>query len=100
MKRKFWFLVPIIGVAAAALIGGAVMWLWNAILPQVVGVQPIDFWQALGLFVLCRILFGGFKGGGGGRHGQRMRWRRERWMNMSAEERAQMREQWQARCKR
>lgn len=35
------------------------MWLWNAIVPDITkdAVTPIGFWQALGLNVLCGILF-------------------------------------------
>jgi hypothetical protein len=35
------------------------MRLWNALLPELFGWRQVTFWQALGLLVLCRILFGG-----------------------------------------
>ena len=64
------------GVAASVAIvlftfvgGEAVKLLWNWLLPPLFGLPIVTFWQALGLLVLCRILFGGF-----GRHGGR-RWR-------------------------
>jgi hypothetical protein len=78
------------GLAAVAGFGGAVMWLWNALLPQIFGIAAVNFWQALGLLVLCRMLFGSF----GGKH-----WMphahthfhnnpiREKWMKMTPEER-------------
>ena len=90
-------------IAAAVLLFGAlVMWLWNNILPAVLGVGALTYWQAVGLLVLCRILFGGFRGGrpGGGRPGWSHRgpeWR-EKWMNMSDEERAKFRAEWRERC--
>ncbi len=34
-----------------------VMWLWNALLPDLFGIQEIGFWQAWGLYVLASILF-------------------------------------------
>jgi hypothetical protein len=37
-----------------------VMLLWNALLPAIFGVTCINYWQAAGLIVLTRILFGGF----------------------------------------
>ena len=44
--------------------GEVVMHLWNWLLPALFGWRLITFWQALGLLALCRILFGGFGGGG------------------------------------
>lgn len=85
-------------------IGGAiVMFLWNAILPDVTGFKPITFWQALGLLVLFKILFGGF-----GRH-RGERWNRkwnkkwnhkmkQKWMNMTDEEKAAFKSKWKNYC--
>jgi hypothetical protein len=44
--------------------GGIVMLLWNWLLPALFGWRLITFWQALGILVLSRVLFGGL-----GRHG-------------------------------
>lgn len=41
-----------------ALLSTAVMLLWNNILPAVLNVHTINFWQAMGIFVLSKILFG------------------------------------------
>ncbi|WP_435946781.1 hypothetical protein [Dryocola sp. BD586] len=80
----------VIGVVLVAVLGLLVMSLWNALLPAVIGVKSIGFWQALGLLVLCRILFGGlgWRPGmfGMGRERRRMH---ERWMQMTPEEREQ-----------
>ncbi|SCC09907.1 hypothetical protein GA0061071_105307 [Kosakonia oryzendophytica] len=75
----------VIGVVLLVVLGLVVMSLWNAVLPAIVGVKTIGFWQALGLLVLCRILFGGlgFRPGMFGRH-RRMH---ERWMQMTPEQR-------------
>jgi hypothetical protein len=68
MRRK-WVMIPV-GLAAVALFtflgGTAVRLLWNWLVPPLFGLPPVTFWQAIGLLVLCRILFGGF-----GRHGGR-----------------------------
>ena|SRR5476649_2057569 len=78
----------LIVVVAAGVLGGAVMLLWNLIMPGLlVGSRPIDYWHALGLLVLCRILFGGFRGHGGW-HGHR-HW--QKWQAMTEEEREQFR---------
>ncbi len=34
-----------------------VMWLWNGLMPTLFGLKTITFLQALGLGVLCRLLF-------------------------------------------
>jgi hypothetical protein len=71
-------------VAGIVLLGFMVMLLWNWVIPTVfVGGRSIDFLHALGLLVLSRILFGGFRGHGGWR-GHR-HWRR--WERMTPEER-------------
>lgn len=43
-------------------ITGIVMWLWNLLLPEIIGVKAINFWQAMGILVLSKILFGGIHG--------------------------------------
>jgi hypothetical protein len=71
-------------LAGIAVLGLVVMLLWNWIVPAVfVSGRVIGYWQALGLLVLSRILFGGFRGHGGWR-GHR-HWRR--WERMTPEER-------------
>jgi hypothetical protein len=88
MKRnRFWRIlrIALFGVLAVTLVSFVVMSLWNTLLPGIFGVKAISFWQALGLLVLSKILFGGFRPGGGG-----PRWRRrmmERWEQMTPEER-------------
>jgi hypothetical protein len=76
---------------AAAGFSAVTMLLWNALLPQIFGVVAINFWQALGLLVLSRILFCRFGGRHPfGAHGMGHKTRnalREKWMNMTPEER-------------
>ncbi|MCB0572835.1 MAG: hypothetical protein KDC66_23865, partial [Phaeodactylibacter sp.] len=81
-------------VAALFLLSAVVMLLWNAILPVVTSAKPLTYPQALGLLVLSRILFGSIRFGQPGwgpppPHKERYRAWREKWMNMSDEERAQ-----------
>lgn len=80
-----------------------VMGLWNAILPEVIGVKAITFWQALGILILSKILFGGFGGGKGGpwKEKARARWNdrmMNKWVNMSSEEKEKFKSSWEARC--
>ena len=77
-------------VVAAAVLAAMVMLLWNAVVPAVfAGGRSIDYPHAVGMLVLCRILFGRFGGPGGGRHGHR-RW--GRWQAMTPEERQQFKQ--------
>lgn len=88
MKRNRIIRGFFILLAAAALISVAsfgVMSLWNWLMPALFHLPAITAWQALGLLVLCRLLFGGFRG-------HRAHWRRrmrERWNHMSPAEREQ-----------
>lgn len=98
MRRKWmFFLIPPAIVAFVAIFGEIVMRLWNWLLPSLFGWHPIGFWQALGLLVLCRILFGGFGGHGPGRNRMRRRWI-ERWEQMTPEEREKFRQGMRGRC--
>lgn len=79
------------------------MFLWNAILPSVItSVGALTYLQAIGLLILCRILFGGFRGGGyRGYQGYKNNpaWK-EKMMNMSEEEREKFKNEWRERCGR
>jgi hypothetical protein len=71
-----------------ATFSAAVMWLWNALIPDIFGITAINYWQALGLLVLARLLFSGF--GGRGKMlagGFRKNPIHEKWMKMTLEER-------------
>jgi hypothetical protein len=94
--KVFFFLT--MAVLFAVILGTVVMWLWNAIIPEVTGFKPLNWWQAIGLLVLSRILFGGMRFGSGNSPWARKRkyWK-ERWQHMSPEERVRMREKWQQR---
>ena len=67
----------VIGITIFIFLGGKVVQLlWNWLLPPLFGFPMVSFWQALGLLVLSRILFGGL--GRGGHRGPRgMRFSRE-----------------------
>ena len=64
MRRKLWIApLAILAIALFVWIGGeVVMHLWNWLLPALFGWRLITFWQAVGLLVLCRILFGRWGG--------------------------------------
>jgi hypothetical protein len=67
-----WVLLGIIGFTAFALLLGAIiMWLWNWLMPMVFHLGIITFWQAVGLAILARLLFGSFHHGGAHYRGRR-----------------------------
>lgn len=94
--KVLFFVTIFLAFASAA--SFVVMFLWNAILPDVVGVKPLSFWQAAGLLLLAKILFGGI--GGRGEHWKNKRkgdWK-NKWMSMNDEERHEMKARWKERC--
>lgn len=78
-ENRFIF-IPLAVAAFLTLISYVVMQLWNALLPGILHVGVITFWQAMGIFILCKILFGFGKGRGG--------WGRDKgpWMRHRMEE--------------
>jgi hypothetical protein len=103
MRRKMIWIAPlaILAMAAFMVIGGEVVrLLWNWLLPSLFGWRLINFWQAVGLLALCRILFGRW-GGRGFRPSFRGRMR-ERWEQMTPEDREEFRKKfrdsWRSRC--
>jgi hypothetical protein len=98
-KGRFLFapLAPLLFFGITAI----VMLLWNAVLPDLLQVKRISYWQSAGLLLLCRILFGGFgfRGPGGRFSGgdRQAKWQ-SKLQNMSDEERAEFKNRWRQRC--
>src|SRR5258707_734404 len=100
--KRFW-IRKVIGIICMVIVGimvfsGIVMLLWNNLLPALFHFPVISFWQALGLLLLSKILFGGFRGGG-----PRGQWKdkmKQKWMNMTPEEKEKFKEDWGRRCRR
>jgi hypothetical protein len=95
--RKLAVLIPI-GILALTIFGLVVMNLWNYVVPAVFGGKVITFWQALGVLVLSRILFGGFFRRGG--FGDRRKAREAIWERLTPEEREKLRAGMRERCGR
>src|SRR5580704_12829929 len=94
--KRMIFIAPaaIVGILLFIFIGGEiVLHLWNWLLPPLFGWRLITFWQALGILVLCRILFGGSGWHRSGRSNYRRRMA-ERWEHMTPEERERFRQSW------
>ena len=87
--------------ALIAVLSWVVMSLWNALIPDLFHGPMVTFWQAAGLLVLSKILFGGLRGRHGGWH-RHYGWRREmwrqKWESMTPEERERLRARFRHRC--
>ena len=57
-----WFILGIFAaIGFALLIGLIIMWLWNWLMPEIFGLTTINYWQAVGIIILAKFLFGGFR---------------------------------------
>lgn len=61
---KIFFFI-LLGIAIAFLVGYIVMRLWNWLMPHLFGLPPVSYWEAVGVLILAKIIFGF---GGGGSH--------------------------------
>ena len=96
---RFRYFIPFIIIGIVALMALAVRGLWNGVLTDVLNVKTITYWQALGILVLAKILFGGFpcRGGRCGPGKWRERMSMKRWESLTPEERERMREEMHTR---
>jgi len=82
--------------------GWLVMSLWNALIPAIFQGPVITFWQAIGLLVLTRLLFAGFRPWSSYRQ-HRRHWQK-RWeakmASLTPEEREKIRLAYEKRCGR
>lgn len=62
-------------VALAFLFGYFVMLLWNYLMPAIFSLGEITFLQAVGIIILARLIFGGFKHGGHDHHNFHSKWK-------------------------
>jgi hypothetical protein len=86
------FKIALLVVTGIAALGWVVMLLWNWLMPELfTGAQKIGYFQALGVFLLSKILFGGCHA-----HG-RWKERRQRWESMTPEEREQLKGRFKSR---
>lgn len=96
MKRPWIFYVAKAAFCITAglfLFGWVVMTLWNNLVPMLFGGPAIGLGQALGLFVLARLLFGfGVWRRAGGRRGEKQ------FSAMTPDERAKFRDAYAKRC--
>lgn len=90
-------LIPFAVAGFLALFTYAVQSLWNCVVTDVFALKAITYWQALGLLVLAKILFGGFPHRNGCRSSWRDRAMARRWESATPEEREKLREEMRRR---
>ncbi|HCW06802.1 MAG TPA: hypothetical protein DGG95_05490 [Cytophagales bacterium] len=99
MRKVSWIVkIGVMILLATAAFTFVTMSLWNWLVPVLFHGPVIDFWQALGLLVLSKILFSGF---GKKNHSHGGHWRpywKEKWNTMNPDERElfkqKMKEKW------
>jgi hypothetical protein len=79
-------ILVVLGIASFVM-----MSLWNWLVPALFGGPVLDYWKALGLLVLARLLFGGFRPHHRGRWGHPWHHPRAHWEQMTPEERERFR---------
>lgn len=86
--------------------GYLLMLLWNWLVPALFHGPVIHFWQAVGLLVLSKMLFGGFRFKGRhrcgchgyGKHGYWKQKLEEKMANMTPEEKEKFKQEFANRC--
>jgi hypothetical protein len=84
-------------------LGYFTMHLWNWLVPTLFNGPTINIWQTLGLVLLSKILFGGFKGGGmccchNRGEGTWKSHMKAKWDNLSTEERSTLKSKFFSKC--
>lgn len=92
--KKIFFIFP---VALFFIVPLLVKFLWNNILVAVLSVKSITYWQAAGIFILSRLLFGSFSWGKNHHHPRMREKIMEKFSTMSDAERQQFKEEWHKR---
>ncbi|MFI5148330.1 MAG: hypothetical protein ACHQRM_01245 [Bacteroidia bacterium] len=111
MKTKYivkGIMFGLLCIAAFLGFGWITMHLWNWLLPSIfTSIRAITFCEAIGLIILSRILFGGFRGGwkgrcGGGHcHGHHGSWKsrwENKWSQMTPEEKEKFKKGFGRKC--
>ncbi len=93
----------LMGIVALLALSLVVMLLWNWLVPTLFNGSPINLWQASGLLVLSKILFGNFGQSTWGKNYQarRQAWKlkfEEKWQQMTPEEKERFKQNFAYRC--
>ncbi|WP_052958700.1 hypothetical protein [Maribacter thermophilus] len=75
----------ILGIAIAFLVGYIVMLLWNWLMPYLFGLPQVDYWKALGILILAKIIFG-FGGSGDKSHDKKVKSKKKRFFGSNCKD--------------
>lgn len=84
-------------ILAILMLGYVTMYLWNWIMPYLFHLPVVDFYMAIGMVLLSKILFGTVRVKGNGPWGQRKYWK-AKWESMPEDEREQFKRDFAERC--
>lgn len=87
----------VFGSMALFTLTAVVMYLWNFAAVPALGLGEINYWQAMALLVLSKILFTGI-GPRRGAHQRHQHWKK--WRELSPEDRRAFKERWKKRRER
>lgn len=94
LKIAGMVVLGVIGAAVFALVfGWLVMLLWNWLMPTIFHLGEIGYWQAFGLVILAKLIFGGMHGPRGPGHG-RGPWKGNPWGGNPWEGKRRTRDEW------
>lgn len=93
-KGSWFFKIVFLGIFAFTAVSWIVMLLWNWLMPPIFNLTTITIFQAGGLLILSKILFG-FGSFGNSKHNKDGHWRhkmKDKWQNMSEEEKTALKQ--------
>jgi len=94
-QKKYLFILIPLGLFL--ILSWIIMLLWNNLIPTIFDLKSITYFQAMGLFILSRLLFGnlGFRNRKPPFMNQNLK---EKWINMTEDEKIKFKEEWKNRC--
>lgn len=88
--KGYWFAkIALMVILFFTVVTGVVMYLWNWLMPDIFSLRPITFWEAAGILLLSKILFG--FGKKGGHHPGGPSWK-HKWGGMTEDQKNQWKE--------
>lgn len=100
MKWIFKIIGGIVLVALAVLLFGYItQYLWNIIMPYLFHLPTISFKMAIGILILSKIIFGGFRMRGGHGWWAKRQYLKAKWEGMTPEEREKFKSEFATRCR-
>lgn len=95
MRKLIFLKMFAVGIFILGLLTFLIMYLWNWLMPELFHLPTITYWQALGLFALCKILFGFHKGGRNHQPGPPWQKLKRKWNDLPEDRRARWKQQFQ-----